>query len=126
MQPDAPVPAQVVLDLLSRADALAAAATDAIEAADDDQLSALLDEREVVIDAIRRTWRAAGHQPTAEQIARVGQATRASVAHGQAARRTAIIARDEVVAALAALDARQLAAHEYDSGTQHGTIDVVL
>ena len=126
MRPDAPVPTQVVLDLLSRADALAAAATAAIAGGDAAQLSALLDEREAVIDAVRRTWLAAGHQPTAEQVARVSLATRTSLAIGQAARNTAVVARDEVVAALAALDARQLASHEYHTGTPHGTIDVVL
>ncbi len=126
MRPDFPVPTQVVLDLLSRADALAAAASGAIEAGDDGQLSALLDERETVIDAVRRAWLADGHLPTAEQIARVAAATRTSLALGQAARDTALVARDEVVAALAALDARQLASHEYHTGTPHGTIDVVL
>jgi hypothetical protein len=126
MRPDAPVPADVVLVLLSRADALAAAATGAIESGEDARLSALLDERDAVIDAIRRTWLAPGHRPSAAQVARVTEATRTSLASGMAARNTAIIARDEVLTALAALDARQAASHEYHIGEPHGRIDVVL
>ena len=116
----------MVLDLLARADALAAVAKAAIEAGDDAQLADVLDAREAVIDAIVRTWHGAAHQTSPQHLAMVTQATLASMALGVAARDTAIIARDEVVAALAALDARQLASHEYRSGTPHVTIDVVL
>ena len=119
-------PAHVVLDLLQRADALANAATAAIESGDDAHLGAVLDERAAVIDAILRTWREATHQPAPEQLARVTQATRTSLALGIAARNTAMVARDQVVAALAALDARQLASHEYQPGAALSTIDLVL
>ena len=126
MRPETISPAHVVLDLLQRADALATAATAAIESDDDAQLGAVLDEREAVIDAILRTWREAAHQPTPEQLAQVTQATRTSLALGVAARNTAIVTRDQVVAALAALDARQLASQEYQPGSPQGTIDLVL
>ena len=126
MRPDAPIAAQIVLDLLARADVLAVEATAAIESGDEAQLAAVLDDRDAVISAIQRTWRDAAHTAFPEQHARVTQATRASLALGLAARNTARVARDEVVAALSALDARQLASHEYHPGTPHGTIDVVL
>lgn len=126
MRPDAPGAAQIVLDLLARADVLAVEATAAIESGDEAQLAAVLDDRDAVISAIQRTWRDAAHTTLPEQHARVTQATRASLALGLAARNTAQVARDQVVAALSALDARLLASHEYHLGTPHGTIDVVL
>ena len=126
MRPDAPTAAQTVLDLLARADVLAVEATVAIELGDEAQLAAVLDDRDAVISAIQRTCRDAAHTASPEQHARVTRATRASVALGLAARNTAQVARDQVVAALSVLDARQLASHEYHPGTSHSTIDVVL
>ena len=126
MRPDAPNATQIVLDLLARADVLAALATAAIESGDEAQLAAVLDDRDAVISGIQRTWRESSLTATSEQLAHVAQATRASFALGLAARNTAQVARDQVVAALAALDARQVASHEYRTGTPHGTIDVVL
>ena len=126
MRPETMSAAHVVLDLLQRADALATAATAAIESGDDAHLGAVLEERGAVIDAILRTWREAAHRPTPEQLARVTQATRTSLALGVAVRNTAIVTRDQVAAALAALDARQLASHEYQPGSPQGTIDLVL
>jgi hypothetical protein len=126
MRPELLTPSDAVLDLLAHADALAASACAAITAGDEAQLAAILDEREAVIDAVARLWRDTTHAPTAQQRAQVMQASRAALERGLVARNTAIIARDEVVGALAALDARQLASHEYHTGTSHGTIDVVL
>lgn len=126
MRPETLTPSDAVLDLLARADELAVAACAAIDAGDDAQLAAVLDEREAVIEAIVRIWRDSSHSPTPQQRARVTQASRESLDRGLVARNAAVLARDEVVGALAALDARQLASHEYHTGTPHGTIDVVL
>jgi hypothetical protein len=126
MRPETLTPSDAVLDLLARADALAASACAAIATGDESQLAAVLDEREAVIDAIARVWREPSHSPTPQQRACVTRASHATLERGLVARNTAIIARDAVVGALAALDARQLASHEYHTGTPHGTIDVVL
>jgi hypothetical protein len=127
MRPDAPTPALAVLDLLARADALAVVATMAIQAGDDAQLAAALEERSAVIDAAIAAWRVAeAAGPARELRDRVAGAARSTVASGLQARATAVIARDEVVAALSALDARQQASQEYQTGSQHGTINVVL
>jgi hypothetical protein len=125
---DAPVPSQVVLDLLARADLLAAAASEAIVAGDDDRLAALLDDREVVIGAVIGVWKdTAAHHHTPAQIERMTRATRATLATAQQTQATAGIARDQVVSELSALDARQQASQEYLSRTTpHGSIDVVL
>lgn len=125
---DAPVPSQVVLDLLARADLLAAAASEAIVAGDDDRLAALLDDREVVIGAVIGVWKnAAAHRHTADQIERMTRATRATLAVARQTHATAVVARDRVVSELSALDARQHASQEYQSRTTpHGSIDVVL
>ncbi|MBC7840769.1 MAG: hypothetical protein H7099_00555 [Gemmatimonadaceae bacterium] len=124
---DAPVPSQVVLDLLARADLLAAAASEAILAGDDDRLAALLDDRGVVIDAVVSVWKdAATHRHTADQIAQMTRATGATLAAASQAHATAVVARDQVVCQLSALDARQQASQDYQSGTPHRSIDVVL
>jgi 23S rRNA G2069 N7-methylase RlmK/C1962 C5-methylase RlmI len=124
---DAPVPSQVVLDLLARADLLAAAASEAIVAGDDDRLAALLDDRDVVIGAVVDVWKdAAVHQHTPAQIERMTQATRATLAAAGRTHATAVIARDQVVGELSALDARQHASQEYGAVTSHRSIDVVL
>lgn len=124
---DAPVPSQVVIDLLARADLLAAAASEAIVAGDDDRLAAVLDDREIVIDAVVSVWKdAATHRHTADQIARMTRATRATLAAAQQTHATAVVARDQVVGELSALDARQQASQDYQSGTPHRSIDVVL
>jgi hypothetical protein len=127
MRHDAPTPALAVLDLLSRADALAVVATMAIQAGDEAQLATALDERSAVIDAAIAAWRAVeASGPSADLRDRVAGAARSTMASGQQARATAVIARDEVVAALSALEARQQASQEYQNGAQHGTINVVL
>ena len=119
------VPAEAVLQLLARADALAAAATAAIELGDDAALTAVLDDREVVIAAVVAASRDVVSPGPAlrEQLL---AAARQSLTLGQAARNTAALAREQALGELATLDARQQASHEYQSGTAPTTIDVVL
>jgi hypothetical protein len=126
MRYDVPSPADLVLDLLARADALAVAASAAIVAGDDARLSALLDDREGVIDAVVRVWhRAVGHPATADELGRVSRAATATLAAGLETRAAAQVARDSVVLELAALDARQQASQEYHTGAPQHSIDVV-
>ena len=127
MRYDDPVPAHVILDLLARSDALAVAASQAIVAGDDALLSALLDDRDAVIGAVISAWHCtANTSPSVGQMALLSQATGASVAAGLATHAAAVRARDQIVAELSALEARQQASQEYRTDTPHGSLDVVL
>ncbi len=127
MRPDAAVPSAVVIELLARAEALARAASDTIEAGDDAQLAALLDERDAVISAIGAAWQDARPETlTPELLGQVAQAMRSTQAAGVQARAAATRIRAQVVADLSAFDARQLASQEYQSGQGNATINVVL
>ncbi len=127
MRYDAPVRVDVVLDLLARADTLAVAASEAIVAGDDTRLAALLDDREVVIGAVVSALRETATQPvSADQLDRVSQAARSTLAVGLQTRATAQIARDEVVLALSVLDARQQASQEYRPSAPERAVDVRL
>ncbi|MCC7052704.1 MAG: hypothetical protein IT355_05515 [Gemmatimonadaceae bacterium] len=118
-------PAAAVLQLLARADALASTATAAIASGDEAQLAATLDERQAVIEAVETASRAVT-APPADLRATLLAAARQSLTLGLAARNSAALAREQVVAELATLDARQHASHEYQSGSAQATIDVVL
>ncbi len=127
MRPDAAVPSAVVIELLARAEALARAASDTIEAGDETLLTALLDERDAVISAIGTAWHDARPETlTPELFGRAAQAMRSTQAAGVQARAAATRVRAQVVAELSAFDARQLASQEYQSGQERVTIDVVL
>jgi hypothetical protein len=128
MRPETGGPALVVLDLLTRADALAEAAAAAIESGDHDRLIAVLDDRHEVIAGAIAVWK---ETPVAlrspELVAQVARAAQASVARGQAAHGVALRAREQVVAELSAFDARQNASQEYQTHDgPRGSINVVL
>ena len=127
MRPEAAPPDQAALDLLAHADALALAATGAIDAGDDAALAALLEERGIVvaaaIDALRQMMFTPPHPELADRLA---DAARGSIATGLVTRAVAQRARAQVAAEMAVLDARSLAAQEYGQGTPPTTIDVVL
>jgi phosphopantetheine adenylyltransferase len=118
----------VVLDLLTRADALAEAAAVAIESGDHDRLIAVLDDRHEVIAGAITVWQetpAALRSP--ELAAQVAKAAQASVVSGQAACGAALRAREQVVAELSAFDARQTASQEYQThDAPRASINVVL
>lgn len=118
-------PGTAVLELLARADALAAAVGAAVAAGDDDALLAVLDERESVVAAAVAASRAVD-DPSPAFHAALTAAARESVTLGQAARNMVALAREQVATELAALDARQQASHEYQSATAQATIDVTL
>lgn len=118
-------PAAAVLELLARADALAAAVGTAVSAGDDDALMAVIDERESVVAAAVAASRAVPN-PSPAFLGALHAAARESVTLGQAARNAVALAREQVATELAALDARQQASHEYQSGVAHATIDVTL
>ena len=127
MRPTAADPGLVVLDLLARADELAATAAAAIDAGDDAALSAVLEDRAVTIDAAIAAWKtAAADRPSPELQARVARAARSAVTTGQLASDMAARARAQVVSELTSLDARQQASHEYQSDVPRGSFDVVL
>lgn len=127
MRPDTATPALAALDLLARADALAAAANHAIAAGDEAALDALLEERGVVIMAAIAACEAAMAEHASEAMREeLATATRGAVAGNDVVRSTAERARHEVVTELAALDARQQASQEYQPVAAHGRIDVVL
>jgi hypothetical protein len=127
MRPEAAPPDQAALDLLTHADALALAATEAIAAGDDAALAMLLEERGIVveaaIDALRQVMAA---PPRPELAARLAAAARGSIATGADARVVAERAREQLSAEMAVLDARTLAAQEYRQDAQAATINVVL
>ena len=117
----------LVLDLLSRADALAFEAVIAVEHGDDDRLTDLLDDRELAIDAANVAVRAAATGAfTTAVITRLTDAMRTTIASGDMLHSRALRSRNEVMAELAALEARQQASQEYRLDTPHGTINVVL
>jgi hypothetical protein len=118
-------PADAVLHLLARADALAAAATAAIATGDDAALTAVLDDRDVVVAAAVAAARDVTSVAPELRTALLN-AIRDSLTLGQAARNTAALAREHVLTELSALDARQHASHEYQAGAVQATIDVVL
>lgn len=127
MRPDAAAPSVVVLELLTRAEALARAAADSMDAGDDALLSILLDERDAVIDAIGSAWQEARPETlTPELLGQVAQAMRSTQAAAAQASAAALRIRAQVVAELSAFDARQLASQEYQSGLERATINVVL
>jgi hypothetical protein len=127
MRPDAATPSAIVIDLLARSEALARAASVAMDDGDDVQLSSLLDERDAVIGAIGSAWRAARPESlTPELLGQVAQAMRSTQAAGVQARAAAMRIRAQVVAELSALDARQHASQEYQVGQERATINVVL
>lgn len=129
MRPDAASPALVVLQLLARADELAAAAAVAIRAGNDPALFAILDDRSSAIDAAIRTWRTvspADRSPAL--VAKVEAAARSAVHAGLETREMAVRARDQAVSELSALEARQHASNEYEQHADgsRGSINVVL
>lgn len=127
MRPDAATPALAALDLLARADVLAAAANAAIVSEDAAALDALLEERGIVITAALAACEAAmTDHVTRAMRDELAAATRVTVAGNDVVRNTAERARHEVVTELAALDARQHASQEYQPVALHGRIDVVL
>ncbi len=127
MRPDAPSPSLAVLDLLARADALALTASAAIGAGDDEALSAVLEDRGVIVEAALAAWGdVLPADRTPSLVARVRAAAQTAVQSGAEARLVAVRARDLVVAELSVLDARQQASHGYQSGSALGSINVVL
>ena len=117
----------LVLDLLARADALALEAAIAMEHGDDDRLTDLLDDRELAIDAANVAVRAAATGALTPAVTtRLADAMRTTIASGDMLHSRALRSRNEVVAELAALEARQQASQEYRLDTPHGTINVVL
>ncbi len=127
MRPEAAPPDQAALDLLTHADALALAATEAIAAGDDAALAMLLEERGIVvaaaIDALRQVMAV---PPRPELAARLAAAARGSIATGHDTRAVVERAREQVAAEMAVLDARTLAAQEYRQDAPPTTINVVL
>ncbi|MDZ7630640.1 MAG: hypothetical protein U5K74_04565 [Gemmatimonadaceae bacterium] len=127
MRHDAATPTQVVLDLLRRADELAAAAADAIDVGDHDRLAAVLDDRQEVIAGAIGVWQELSPgQRSPELVHRVARAAQSTVALGERARDVALQARAQVVAELSAFDARQTASQEYQSDAPRSSIDLVL
>jgi tyrosyl-tRNA synthetase len=126
MRYDAPTPDALVLELLARADQLAMATSDAILSGDDAAMIALLDDREAVVAAVVGACAEMTVPLTGRQLAALSQASLATHATGHATCAAAERARDQVVAELAALDARQQAADDYQTGVSHGSINVVL
>lgn len=127
MQPEPAAPALVAIDLLERAGALAAGADQAIHAGDDAALDAVLEERGLVIAAAIAACDAAVADGASRDVRdRLLEATQAAITGGAMLRATAERARGEVVAELAALEARQQASMEYQPPAPHGRIDVVL
>ncbi len=120
-------PDVAVLDLLARANDLAAAAIVAIERGDTAALSDLLDQRGRVIDAAIAAWhQVAAATPAPDLAARVAAGVQLSVRLGHEARLVATRVRDEVAAELSLLDARQMASQEYQQGSSRSAINVVL
>ncbi len=129
MRPDPASPALAVLQLLSRADELAAVAAVAIRAGNDAAVFAILDERSAAIDAAIRTWASIPVAArTTELKSRVDAAARSAVHAGLVTRELAVQVRDQTVSELSALEARQQASNEYESRTDsaRGSINVVL
>jgi hypothetical protein len=127
MRPDAAAPSAVVLELLTRAEALARAAAESMDAGDDSLLSILLDERDAVIEAIGSAWEEARPETlTPELLGQVALAMRSTQAAAAQASAAALRIRAQVVAELSAFDARQQASQEYQSGLERATINVVL
>ncbi len=130
MRYEAVGPDVAVLDLLARANDLAAAAVVAIEHGDDEALNDLLDQRGRVVDAATAAMTAWSEKsavaPTAEMVARVAAAAQVSVRIGHQAGTVAKRVRDEVVTELSLLEARQSASKEYQQGSVHSAINVVL
>jgi len=127
MRPEPADPELLVLDLLARADTLALEASIALEAGDDARLTDLLDDRGAAIDAANAAARAVSVAVLSAAVTtRLADAMRATIASGDVLRSRALRNRNEVVAELAALEARQLASQEYRPDTPHGSINVVL
>ena len=126
MRPEPASPAAIVLDLLAQADALAVLASDAILAGDDGRLSEIVEVRGHVISAALDAWREAGVQVPPDDVRRLQTAARETIRLADMVTATGRTARDEIVAALSALDARQAAGHEYQAPGARGSINVVL
>ena len=127
LRPEAAPPDQAALDLLTHADALALAATEAIAAGDDAALAMLLEERGIVVTAaIVALQQVMAAQPRPELAARLAAAARGSIGTGHDARAAAERARAQVATEMAVLDARTLAALEYRQDAPPTTINVVL
>ena len=119
----------VVIDLLARADSLAATAVAAIRAGDDATLAAAVEERGEIIAAALTTWQDAtdsGHRESPSTLSQVRQSAQVTIATGRQAAVTATIERDKLGSALSALDARQQASQEYQPDAARNSIDVVL
>jgi hypothetical protein len=120
-------PDVAVLDLLARANDLAAAAVVAIERGDEAGLTDLLDQRGRIVEAAIAAWReVAAAAPAPELVARVAAGVQVSVRLGHEARLVATRVRDEVAAELSSLDARQAASQEYQQSSVQRAINVVL
>jgi hypothetical protein len=129
MRPDPASPELAVLQLLTHADELAAAAGAAIRAGNDAALFAILDQRSDTIDAVIQSWRSIPPSARSAQLqARVDAAVRSAVHAGLVTRELAIQARDQAVAELSTLEARQHASNEYEqrADAARGSINVVL
>ena len=127
MQYEVAGPDVAVLDLLARANDLADAAVAAIERGDDAALNDLLDQRGRVVAAAVAAWReTSALAPTAELVSRVAAAAQVSIRIGHQAGAVAKRVKDEVVAELSLLEARQSASQEYQQGSVHTAINVVL
>jgi hypothetical protein len=129
MRPD-PASAELsVLQLLARADELALAAGAAIRAGNDSILFDALDQRSATIEAAIQCWRAVPLSARSAQLqARVNVAAQSAFHAGLVTRDLAIQARDDAVAELSALEARQFASSEYEqrADAARGSINVVL
>ncbi len=120
-------PDVAVLDLLARANDLAAAAVAAIERGDDTALTELLEQRGRVVDAAVAAWRETlALAPAAELVSRVAAAAQVSIRIGHQAGAVANRVKDEVVTELSLLEARQSASQEYQQSSVHTAINVVL
>ncbi len=127
MQYDVVGPDVAVLDLLARANDLAAAAVVAIERGDEAGLTDLLDQRGRIVDAAIAAWRqVATTAPGPDLVARVAAEVQVSVRLGHQAGLVATRVRDEVAAELSLLEARQVASQEYQQPSSRSAINVVL
>lgn len=122
-RPEPATPAERLLDLLARADALAGTVASAIAAGSDDDLAALLDERAEVVDEIVRCLPQVGTGLTDPQLAR---ALDESCEIGERVQQLAALTRQQVQATLAGMDARQQASDEYTAARSTGAFSVIV
>lgn len=127
MRPEPLTPADRLFELLAHADTLAGLAGAAIASGDDDRVGEILAARTALVGAVAEAWNAAqAARPTPVLLTRMREAVLESVRAGDAVQRAGRQTRDEVAAALAQIDARRQAGHEYQAGQPQGTFDVVL